>query len=216
MSQTPVPPAAPADERTLILAARQGDAAAFEEVWDRHQERVLRVVHSILKDPMDTEEVAQDVFLTVFDKIDSFRGDSSFTTWIHRIAVNAALMARRRRDQPGVTVSLDDAMPAFYENGHIAVDVADWSAQANDPALRAETSAVIQRAIDALDPKYRVAFLLRDVEGFSVEEAASILELGIPAFKSRLHRARLFLRRALAEYFERRAEPAAQGQGRAD
>jgi len=202
-------PRSSADDRALVLAARGGDAGAFEEVLNRHQERVLRVIYSILKDPMDTEEVAQDVFLTVFAKIDTFRGEASFTTWIHRIAVNAALMARRR-ERPGVTVSLEETMPAFYENGHIAVDVADWSDQANDPALRAEASAVIQQAVDALDDKYRTVFLLRDVEGFSLEETATILELGVPAVKSRLHRARLYLRRALAEYFERRAEPPAR------
>lgn len=194
------------DERALVLQARQGSAAAFEEVLNRHQDRVLRVIFSILKDPMDTEEVAQDVFLTVFDKIDTFRGDASFGTWIHRIAVNAALM-HRRRDRAGVDVSLEETMPAFHDNGHIAVDVADWSEQADDPALRSEARAVIQKAVDALDSKYRVVFLLRDVEGFTTQETAEILDLGIPAVKSRLHRARLYLRRALAAYFERQPEP---------
>ena len=194
------------DERTLVRQARQGSAAAFEEVLNRYEERVLRVINSIVKDPMDTEEVAQDVFLTVFDKIDTFRGDASFGTWIHRIAVNAALM-RRRRDRPGVDVSLEETLPAFRTNGHIAVDVADWSAQADDPALRSETRAVIQQAVDELDSKYRTVFLLRDVEGFTTEETAGILELGVPAVKSRLHRARLYLRRALAAYFEKQPEP---------
>ena len=199
------PPENGADERELVKRARSGDDAAFEAVLDRHQERVLRVVFSILKDPMDTEEVAQDVFLTVFDKIDSFRGDASFSTWVHRIAVNAALM-HRRRDRSGLNVSLDEAMPAFGENGHIAVDVADWSEQTSDPALQSEARAIIQAAVDQLDDKYRTVFILRDVEGFTTEETAGILELGIPAVKSRLHRARLYLRRELAGYFEKRID----------
>lgn len=190
------------DERALVLRARNGDAAAFEQVLNHHQERVLRIIHSIVKDPMDTEEVAQDVFLTVFSKIHSFRGDSSFSTWIHRIAVNAALM-HRRRDRSEVNIPLDQVMPAFLENGHIAVDVADWTKQADDPALRSEARRVIQSAVDKLDAKYRAVFMLRDVEGFSTEETADILEMGIPAVKSRLHRARLFLRRELAGYFEK-------------
>jgi len=190
------------DERQLVELARRGDAAAFEQVLDRHQERVLRVAYSILRDPMDTEEVTQDVFLTVFEKIDSFRGDSSFSTWIHRITVNAALM-RKRRNRSRKDILLEEVMPVFEENGHIAADVADWSEQASDPALQSEARAVIQAAVDQLDEKYQTVFLLRDVEGFSSEDTAGILELSIPAVKSRLHRARLFLRRELADYFER-------------
>lgn len=182
--------------------ARGGDAAAFEQILDRHQERVLRVAYSILRDPMDTEEVTQDVFLTVFEKIDSFRGDSSFSTWIHRITVNAALM-RKRRNRSRKDILLEEVMPIFKENGHIAADVADWSEQASDPALQSEARTVIQAAVDQLDEKYQTVFLLRDVEGLSSEDTAGILELSIPAVKSRLHRARLFLRRELADYFER-------------
>jgi RNA polymerase sigma-70 factor, ECF subfamily len=193
------------DERQLVNLARGGDAAAFEQVLDRHQERVLRVAYSILRDPMDTEEVTQDVFLTVFEKIDSFRGDSSFSTWVHRITVNAALM-RKRRNRSRKDILLEDVMPIFAENGHIAADVTDWSEQASDPALQSEARTVIQAAIDQLDEKYQTVFLLRDVEGFSSEDTAGILELSIPAVKSRLHRARLFLRRELADYFEKQAD----------
>jgi RNA polymerase sigma-70 factor, ECF subfamily len=201
--ETPDPVAIPQDdERSLVLQARRGSAPAFEEVLNRHQQRVYRVIRSILRDSMDAEEVVQDVFLTVFEKIDNFRGDSSFTTWIHRIAVNAALM-HRRRDRSSVNVSLEATMPAFREDGHIATDVADWSEQANDPALASEAQQIIQTAVDELDSKYRTVFVLRDIEAFSTEETAEILEMGIPAVKSRLHRARLYLRRALAGYFER-------------
>ena len=84
------------DDVQLVEWARTGDLKAFEELLGRHQQRVVRVVLSILKEAMDAEEVAQDVFLTVFEKIDRFRGDASFTTWLHRVAVNAALMRRRK------------------------------------------------------------------------------------------------------------------------
>ena len=111
------------DEFELVQQARDGDVAAFETLLDRYQQRVLRIVLPIVKNSMDAEEVVQDVFLSVFEKIDRFRGDSSLSTWIHRIAVNTALM-RRRRHKPGVDVPLDDVLPAFEENGHIAADVA--------------------------------------------------------------------------------------------
>ena len=191
------------DEVQLVERARAGDLEAFEELLGRHQQRVMRVVLSILKEPMDAEEVAQDVFLTVFEKIDHFRGDSSFSTWLHRVAVNAALM-RRRKSKADRSVPLDDVMPSFDERGHLAVDIADWSQQAGDPVLAREAGEVIEAAVEKLDEMYRTVFGLRDVQGFSIEETAEILELSVPAVKSRLHRARLFLRRELAEYFEKR------------
>ena len=195
--------AAASDEVQLVERARTGDLEAFEELLGRHQQRVMRVVLSILKEPMDAEEVAQDVFLTVFEKIDHFRGDSSFSTWLHRVAVNAALM-RRRKSKADRSVPLDDVMPSFDERGHLAVDIADWSQQAGDPVLAREAGEVIEAAVEKLDEMYRTVFALRDVQGFSTEETAEILELSVPAVKSRLHRARLFLRRELAEYFEKR------------
>ena len=195
--------AAASDEVQLVERARAGDLEAFEELLGRHQQRVMRVVLSILKEPMDAEEVAQDVFLTVFEKIDHFRGDSSFSTWLHRVAVNAALM-RRRKSKADRSVPLDDVMPSFDERGHLAVDIADWSQQAGDPVLAREAGEVIEAAVEKLDEIYRTVFALRDVQGFSTEETAEILELSVPAVKSRLHRARLFLRRELAEYFEKR------------
>ena len=191
------------DEVQLVERARAGDLEAFEELLGCHQQRVMRVVLSILKEPMDAEEVAQDVFLTVFEKIDHFRGDSSFSTWLHRVAVNAALM-RRRKSKADRSVPLDDVMPSFDERGHLAVDIADWSQQAGDPVLAREAGEVIEAAVEKLDEMYRTVFALRDVQGFSTEETAEILELSVPAVKSRLHRARLFLRRELAEYFEKR------------
>ena len=195
--------AAASDEVQLVERARAGDLEAFEELLGCHQQRVMRVVLSILKEPMDAEEVAQDVFLTVFEKIDHFRGDSSFSTWLHRVAVNAALM-RRRKSKADRSVPLDDVMPSFDERGHLAVDIADWSQQAGDPVLAREAGEVIEAAVEKLDEMYRTVFALRDVQGFSTEETAEILELSVPAVKSRLHRARLFLRRELAEYFEKR------------
>ena len=195
--------AAASDEVQFVERARAGDLEAFEELLGCHQQRVMRVVLSILKEPMDTEEVAQDVFLTVFGQVDHFRGVSSFSTCLHRVAVNAALM-RRRKSKADRSVPLDDVMPSFDERGHLAVDIADWSQQAGDPVLAREAGEVIEAAVEKLDEMYRTVFALRDVQGFSTEETAEILELSVPAVKSRLHRARLFLRRELAEYFEKR------------
>ena len=155
--------AAVSDEVQLVERARAGDLEAFEELLGRHQQRVMRVVLSILKEPMDAEEVAQDVFLTVFEKIDHFRGDSSFSTWLHPVAVNAALM-RRRKSKADRSVPLDDVMPSFDERGHLAVDIADWSQQAGDPVLAREAGEVIEAVVEKLDEMYRTVFALRDVQ----------------------------------------------------
>lgn len=189
----------------LVRRARTGDIEAFEKLLGRHQQRVLRVVLSIVKEPMDAEEVAQEVFLTVFEKIDKFRGDASFTTWLHRVAVNAALMQRRKK-KADRSVSLDEVMPAFDDKGMIAANVGDWTERAEDPVLQQEARAVIETAVDKLEEIYRTVFTLRDIQGFSTEETAAILDLSIAAVKTRLHRARLFLRSELADYFEKQAK----------
>ncbi|MGY8824231.1 MAG: sigma-70 family RNA polymerase sigma factor [Candidatus Latescibacterota bacterium] len=189
----------------LVRRARSGDLDAFEWLLGRHQQRVLRVVLSIVKEPMDAEEVAQEVFLTVFEKIDKFRGDASFTTWLHRVAVNAALMQRRKK-KADRSVSLDEVMPAFDDKGMIAANVGDWTERAEDPVLQQEARAVIEAAVDKLEEIYRTVFTLRDIQGFSTEETAGILDLSVAAVKTRLHRARLFLRSELSDYFEKRAE----------
>ena len=201
-SSTRIPLAHNVSEKELIRRARSGDTEAFECILERHQKRVTRVVLSILKEPMDAEEVTQDAFLTAFTKIGQFREEASFSTWIHRIAVNAALM-RRRREKNHVDLPLEEVLPDVDAQGRIAADVTDWSARVEDPVLEAEARTVIQEAIERLDRKYQTVFLLRDVEGFSTGETARILGLGLAAVKTRLHRARLFLRGELAEYFER-------------
>ena len=199
-----MPPTAHApSEKELVRRARDGDVDAFERILGQYQQRVMRIIMSILKDPMDAEEVTQDVFMTVFDKVDTFRAEASLSTWIHRIAVNAALM-RKRRQRHKVDLPLEEVLAGAEREGHLVTEVEDWSNRVDDPALRSEARQVIEQAIDRLDDKYQTVFALREVEGFSTAETAQILGLGVSAIKTRLHRARLFLREALAAYFDRR------------
>jgi RNA polymerase sigma-70 factor (ECF subfamily) len=198
-------PAAPlvgpgSEEEQLIEYTREGDLRAFEVLVERYQPRVNRVTMSVLKNTADAEEVAQDVFLTVFGKIEHFRGDSSFWTWVHRIAVNSALM-RRRRLKTNTHMSLEEVMPSFDERGYIHGSVVDWSQTAGDPAIQEEERMRIKEAVARLEYKYRIVFVLRQLEELSTEETARILGLTTAAVKSRLHRARLFLRSHLADYF---------------
>ena len=197
------------DEPALISRAQGGDGEAVSEILIRHRGRVQRLAHSIVRNPMDAEEVVQDVMMTIANKIDRFRGDANLTTWIHRIAVNAALM-QRRRDRSASVFSLETTSSYDDDDGHgvpLPATAAAVSAIApQDPpvdrTLRKEFWAVIWDAVGELDAKYRSVFVMRDVDGLSTEETAQALGLKIPAVKSRLHRARRRLKSHLAWYFE--------------
>ena len=185
-------------QAALVARARDGEADALTQILTEHRGRIERLAHSIVRDPLDAEEVVQDVLLTISAKLDRFRGDASLTTWIHRIAVNAALMHRRRKR--AVTVPLDEARPAMDREDAAAARAG--FEQATDPTLRSELWEKVWEAVDGLGEKYRGVFILRDVEGLSTEEAARALGLKVPAVKSRLHRARHALREALRPYIE--------------
>ncbi len=191
-------------DHELVEELKRGESRALEVLVSRHQQRVLRLVLSILKNPMEAEEAVQDVFFTVFYKIHTFRGDSSFSTWIHRIAVNAALL-RKRRDKSAANVSLDESGDRLEERTPWLDKATEWASPPRDRVLEDEASEVIDAAVARLDSKYSTVFRLRDVEGFSIESTARMLELGVPAVKTRLHRARLHLRRELSDYFGRKA-----------
>jgi RNA polymerase sigma-70 factor (ECF subfamily) len=190
-------------EHRLIVRAKQGDVEAFEELVAAYEGRVYRLARKLTDDPADTMEVVQDVFLTVYTKLPTLKGEGAFATWVSRIAVNTAYMklrARRRHE----AMSLDTSLPAFTDDDHLPQDVADWSQIPEEMVLREETTQYLQQAITRLPPDYRVVFVLRDMEGLSYREIGSMLELSIAAVKSRLHRARLFLRHQLATYFASR------------
>jgi RNA polymerase sigma-70 factor, ECF subfamily len=116
--------------------------------------------------------------------------------------MNAALM-RKRKERPQVDLPLENVLADLDADGPFPDDIDDWSHRADDPALRTEAMGVIQASVDGLEAKYRAVFQLRDVEGFSTAETGRIMGLGVPAVKTRLHRARLVLRQELATYFER-------------
>ena len=145
--------------------------------------------------------MTQEVLLTLFRKINMFQGKSAFSSWVYRIAVNASYMKlRSKKKEPNV--SIDELMPSFNSAGFQQEKIQDWSENTESLMFDTETRNVINKAVDLLPEKEKVVFLLRDVEGLSSEKAGEILDLTVPAVKSRLHRARLFLRKKLSNYFE--------------
>lgn len=179
-------------ESALIERAKSGDRTAFEELVRLHADRLYAVVLRFLGDPADAEEVTQETFLRAWRSIDRFQVRSRFFTWLYRIGLNEAKRLVTRRPPAGQVRSLDeDPIP----------EAPDWSEAPEVRSGQAEVRRVLERAILELPIAYRATIILRDIEGLSTTEAASAMELGEAAFKSRLHRARLAVRRALDEYF---------------
>jgi RNA polymerase sigma-70 factor, ECF subfamily len=184
-------PGAAEPESALVERAQHGDRAAFEELVRRHADRLYAVVLRFVADAGEAEEVTQETFLRAWRSIDRFEGRSRFFTWLYRIGINEA-KRRAARQPPATLVSLDDEpIP----------DAPDWSEAPETRSQQSDLRRVLERTIRALPVEYRAPLILRDVEGLSTQEAAGVMELGEAAFKSRLHRARLAVRRALDQYF---------------
>ena len=194
-------------ELRLVEHLRRGDAAALETLMERYGSRVYRLAHGITRNEADAEEVVQDVFLSLFRKIDMFEGRAALGTWIYRVAANAALIKRRGK-RFELEVPLEEQLPTFLADGHREGDrawvLADWSSTPEEKLLSTETRLALNRALDALPDHYRAALVLRDVEGLSNEEVAETLGESVPTVKSRLHRARMALREQVTRFLSPR------------
>jgi RNA polymerase sigma-70 factor (ECF subfamily) len=183
----------------LLAALRRRDPAAAEGLVARYGARAYRLATRITRSAADAEEVVQDAFWSVIRNVETFRGDAAFGSWVYRIVANAALQKLRRTAHRRTEIALDDVLPAFHEDGH-AVEIHDWSVRLDDPAIASELRATLTAAIDELAPDHRAVVILRDVEGVSIAEAAAMLGITVANVKTRLHRARLFLRARLASF----------------
>jgi len=184
----------------LVTGLRGRERDAAEILVARYADRLYRLAIRITGSEQDAEEVVQDALWTATRKIDTFRGDSALGTWLHRIAVNAANQKRRARRSRRNEVSRDDLFPSFGGQDQPGAPASDWSAKMEDPALQMELRRVLTSAIDDLRVGYCTSFLLHDVEGLSNHEISALLRVRVGTVKSRVHRARLFLRGRLAGY----------------
>lgn len=182
----------------LVRAAKGGDLEAFEELTTRHERQIYSLAHRILQNPHDAEDVTQQAFLSAVEHLAKFREESSFATWLYRIATFAALKIIRKRKGLD-TVSLEEATEAREDGDSIPHPeyIADWKQSPEQLVERNETRRLLEEALAQLDEKHRVVFLLRDVEGLSVKETAEALGLTEANVKMRLLRARLQLREHL-------------------
>lgn len=182
----------------LISDFRAGDVSGFEELLNRYSPKVYSLALRLTKDSEDAEEVLQDVFVTVHRKIAGFEGKSSFSSWLYRVTVNASLMKLRKRRQESSTVHMEDVL--HQVNECLSINLSDFP-DAEQAAFRTQLLEVLDQAVRKLPDDYRAVFVLRDIDELSSRETGRILNLTIPAVKSRLHRSRLILRKRLQQFY---------------
>ena len=186
-------------ERDLVGRMRARDGSAVADLASLYGPRIQQLAFRYLRNWEDAEEVAQDVLMKVYRKIDAFRGDAALSSWIYRITFNTAMSrlrnvrASRAAEVVPVEINGDGGEPS-------PTDPADWTALADDQVMRAQMRRQLVAALQHLPAVYRVPVLLRDINGLSTEEASAILRVKPQTLKSRLHRGRLILRQHLGDF----------------
>lgn len=186
-------------DNDLIEKFRKGCQSSFEELISRYETKAHNLAMRLTRNAEDAEEVLQDVFVTVYRKIDGFEGKAKFSSWLYRITVNAAFMKLRKRRQDQ-SVPLEDLAPNV-QNKAISQQFTTL-AMCDSLTMNNEIKDALEGAISKLPDDYRAVFVLRDIDGLSNKEVGQILNLSIPAVKSRLHRSRLMLRKRLRRFYE--------------
>jgi RNA polymerase sigma-70 factor, ECF subfamily len=186
-------------DRRLVERLRAGDHSAVSDLALRYSLRIHQLVLRYVRNQEDAEEVVQDVLFKVYQNIEAFRGDSALSSWIYRIAFNAAMSRLRaaKSSHRGAEVLLTEPEGG---DGAQSPDIADWSSLGDDEALRGELRHKLAKALAGLPPIYRVPVLLRDVHGLTTEEASAALKVKDETLKSRLHRGRMILREQLSDF----------------
>ena len=188
------------DDAELVKRLKAKEPSAMDELVSGYSGNIYGLAIKLLKNQPDAEDVVQDTLLKVFEKIDTFRGESALSSWIYRIALNFSYM-KIRKGRNNDYVSIEDHMPKFEKSGMHLNPVGNWADKADNKLLRKEMKTHILENIGKLSEKYRTVLVLRDIEGLSTSAVAEVTGMTVPAVKSRLHRARLFLRDGLSDYY---------------
>ena len=189
----------------LVHAAKNGDVAAFEQLVSRYDRKLLRIAQSITHNREDSQDAVQEAFLKAYQNLSAFREDSKFSTWLIRITVNQALMKLRKQRGTAET-SLDED---FGDEGDILPrEVKDWAPNPEQLCWASELRNILRNALEELRPISRTVFILRDIEGLTIDQTAVALNMSQTAVKARLWRVRLQLREALSKHFGQKKESA--------
>jgi RNA polymerase sigma-70 factor (ECF subfamily) len=188
------------ERASFVARLRDKDPAACEALVRQFGGKMLTTAHRYLRCNEDCADAVQEAFLSAFQAIGTFAGQSKLDTWLHRILVNVCLMKLRSRSRRQ-TCSIEDLLPAFDEGGHYAQSIRGWRHGPDERLLRDETRALVRRCIDLLPDDYRTVLLLRDIDQLSTDETAKMLGGTPNTIKTRLHRARQALRTLLDPHF---------------
>ncbi len=198
------------EDQALVKALHRGDRYACNDLVERYSSKIYNVALKLTGHPAEAEEVLQETFINACRGAENFEGRSSLGTWLYRIATNNGLMRLRRRQAP--TVPLDLSPDAEVEGEFWPQQLQDWNWEPEAVALTDELRQAMDEAVATLPDSLRAAFVLRDLEGLSTQEAAEVLGLTPSNLKVRLHRARLMLRERLMSYFSEHAHGRSNGQ----
>ncbi len=185
------------DETNLIAEAKKGNKKALAELVKKYEQTIYNFSFKICRNPEKAENIMQETFYSMVKSLNQFDGNSKLSTWLYRIVANHCLM-QARTEKKRSYVSLENDKDLYSER-HIA----DWESIPFKSTENNELRQILDSAIKKLSPEYRIIFLLRDVEGLSTEETAEAANISVPAVKSRLHRARAFLRKEIDEAFKK-------------
>lgn len=188
-------------DEILVSRAKKGDSTAFEELIKRYEDKIYALAYRILGDKDEAYDVLQDSVINVFQHLREFKGKSSFFTWLYRIVVNSALMKKRKNKHYEISTT-DKEQFEHYSDMSVSDHQTDWS---SDPVLSMENKElkkVLNESLNKIPEKYKNAVILKDIDGRPLEEVAKILNISVPAVKSRLHRARMYLRWLLEKYVQ--------------
>ena len=188
------------DDLELVHATQQGDITAFDRLIARYDGKLLRIAQHVTHNREDSEDAVQDAFLKAYQHLGEFREHAQFSTWLIRITLNEALSKLRKR-RTTKEVSLDDDFET--EDVTLPREVADWTPNPEERYRGSELRVILISSLKELSPILRAVFVLRDIEGLSIEEAAKVLDLSAGAVKARLWRARQQLRKLLSKYFSK-------------
>src|ERR1700751_5444155 len=193
------------DDLDLVHATQNGDVAAFEQLVKRYDRKLLRIAQSVTHNREDSQDAVQEAFLKAYQNLAAFREDSKFSTWIFRITVNQSLM-KLRKQRATKEASLDDDFRD--ESDMLPIEVTDWAPNPEQLYWASELRDILIRCLEELRPILRTVFVLRDIEGLTIDQTAEVLSVSETAVKARLWRARLQLREGLTKYFSRQTHAA--------
>ncbi|HTA48750.1 MAG TPA: sigma-70 family RNA polymerase sigma factor [Verrucomicrobiae bacterium] len=191
------------DDLDLVHASKTGDVTAFEQLVKRYDRKLLRIAQSVTHNREDSQDVVQEAFLKAYQNLSAFREDSKFSTWLIRITVNQSLMKLRKQR----TTKEESLNEDFQAEGDIGpIEVTDWAPNPEQLYWASELRTILINCLEELSPILRTVFVLRDIEGLTIDQTVEVLNVSETAVKARLWRARLQLREGLTKYFSRQTQ----------